>query len=90
MLRGLLIIGLVCFFLRGGVCAQAALGKELESLELLRRCFVDVADFTAEITQEKQLTLLKRTMTARGTVRFKKPDLFFMEIYPPYASRLLL
>ena len=90
MLRGLFIIALVCFFLhQGGVCAQAA-GKELESLELLRRCFVDVADFTAEITQEKQLTLLKRTMTARGTVRFKKPDLFFMEIYPPYASRLLL
>jgi outer membrane lipoprotein carrier protein len=89
-LRGLFIIGLVCFFLQGGVCAQAAPGKELESLELLRHCFVDVADFTAEITQEKQLALLKRTMISRGMVRFKKPDLFFMEIYPPYASRLLL
>ena len=33
---------------------------------------------------------MKHTLVSRGMVRFKKPDLFFMELYPPHASRLLL
>ncbi|HOI14847.1 MAG TPA: outer membrane lipoprotein carrier protein LolA [Geobacteraceae bacterium] len=62
----------------------------VEGLEFLRRAFVGVNDFTAEITQEKQLSLMKKKMTASGTVRFKKPDTFYMELYSPYASRILL
>lgn len=62
----------------------------LEGLEALRNSFADVSDFTAEITQEKRLSVMKRTMTMKGTVRFRKPDLFFMEILHPYSSRLLL
>jgi outer membrane lipoprotein carrier protein len=62
----------------------------LEALELLRKGFGNTADFTAEITQEKQIALLKRTMISRGEVRFRRPDAFYMEVYPPYASRLLL
>jgi outer membrane lipoprotein carrier protein len=62
----------------------------VEGLEFLRRTFVGVNDFTAEITQEKQLSLMKKKMTASGTVRFKKPDTFYMELYSPYASRILL
>lgn len=62
----------------------------LLGLEALRKGFADTTDFTAEITQEKQLSIMKRTMTTTGVVRFKKPDVFFMEIKPPYASRLLL
>jgi outer membrane lipoprotein carrier protein len=62
----------------------------LEALELLRKGFGNTADFTAEITQEKQIALLKRTMTSRGEVRFRRPDSFYMEVYSPYASRLFL
>jgi len=62
----------------------------LLGLEALRKGFVDTTDFTAEITQEKQFSIMKRTMTTTGVVRFKKPDIFFMEIKPPYSSRLLL
>lgn len=62
----------------------------LLGLEALRKGFADTTDFTAEITQEKQLSILKRTMTTTGIVRFKTPDTFFMEIKPPYSSRLLL
>jgi len=61
-----------------------------EALETLRRGFADTADFTAEITQEKQLALMKRKMVSKGVIRFKKPDTFFMELYPPHPSRLLL
>ncbi len=62
----------------------------LQGLEALRKGFADTTDFSAEITQEKQLSIMKRTMTTTGAVRFKKPDIFFMEIKPPYSSRLLL
>jgi outer membrane lipoprotein carrier protein len=33
---------------------------------------------------------MKRTMISRGVVRFKKPDMFSMELFPPRASRLRL
>ena len=70
--------------------ARAAGITPLEALELLRKGFGNTADFSAEITQEKQIALLKRTMTSRGEVRFRRPDTFYMEVYSPYASRLLL
>ncbi|MHC1696997.1 MAG: outer membrane lipoprotein carrier protein LolA [Geobacteraceae bacterium] len=57
---------------------------------MLRKAFVGINDFTAEITQEKQLSLMQRKMVANGEVRFKKPDTFYMELYAPYASRVLL
>lgn len=33
---------------------------------------------------------MKRKMVSNGVIRFKKPDIFFMELYPPHASKLLL
>ena len=62
----------------------------LEGLEALRKAFSGITDFSAEIHQEKRLTLMKRTLTMSGAVRFRKPDLFYMEIGPPYTSRMLL
>jgi outer membrane lipoprotein carrier protein len=70
--------------------AGASSFPALEGLEMLRKAFVGVNDFTAEITQEKQLSLMKRKMVASGEVRFKKPDSFYLELYSPYASRVLL
>ncbi len=62
----------------------------LEGLNALRRAFSGINDFTAEITQEKQLKLMKRSIQMNGTVRFRKPDLFWMKIAKPYSSTLLL
>lgn len=70
--------------------AGAARLSPVEGLELMRRGFAGMRDFTAEITQEKQIALMKRKIAASGIIRFKRPDAFYMEIYPPYASRLLL
>lgn len=70
--------------------AQAAPSGALEGLEVLRRGFAELSDFTADITQEKQLALMKQKMVSHGLVRFRKPGLFYMELYPPYASRLLI
>lgn len=81
------MVMLLCFFVSPG---QARPLAPLEGLEALRKAFSGITDFTAEITQEKRLSLLKRTMTMNGTIRFRKPDLFYLEISAPYASRMLL
>jgi outer membrane lipoprotein carrier protein len=70
--------------------AHAAEISPLEGLEMARKGFAGMTDFTAEITQEKQIALLKKTMRSSGQVRFRRPDTFYMEVYSPYASRLLL
>jgi outer membrane lipoprotein carrier protein len=62
----------------------------LQGMEVLRRSFSGITDFTAEITQEKQIALMKKKIVVNGIVRFRKPDTFYLELYPPYASRLLL
>ncbi len=69
---------------------HAGQNQALEGLEILRRGFAGVGDFTAEIVQQKELSLMRQKLVSRGVVRFKKPGLFYMELYPPYASRLLL
>ena len=70
--------------------AQARSISPLDGLEALRKGFSGINDFTAEITQEKRLKLMKRSMVMTGTVRFRKPDQFYMEINPPYAARMSL
>jgi len=62
----------------------------VEGLEALRRGFAGISDFTADITQEKRISLMKRTMVMSGSIRFKKPDHFLMEINPPFSGRMLL
>jgi outer membrane lipoprotein carrier protein len=86
-----IILALISLLLLAGLpSAWAKPINPVDGLELLRKSFAGLTDFTAEITQEKQLVMMKRKLVSTGTVRFKKPDLFFMELNPPHASRLLL
>jgi outer membrane lipoprotein carrier protein len=73
-----------------GTTAWAGPVPPLEALEQLRKGFAAMDDFTAEIAQEKQLAILQKKLLSTGTVRFKKPDLFFMELNPPHGSKLVL
>jgi outer membrane lipoprotein carrier protein len=86
------IIRLICvsLLLLSAATGHARPVPPLEGLEALRKGFLDMNDFTADISQEKRLSLMKRSMLMTGTVRFRKPDLFYMEINPPFASRMLL
>ena len=81
---------LLLLLLNLAATAQAAADPAVEALETLRRGFAGISDFTADITQEKHLALMKQKMVSRGVVRFRKPDTFFMELYPPHGSRMLL
>ncbi|MDD2540153.1 MAG: outer membrane lipoprotein carrier protein LolA, partial [Desulfuromonadaceae bacterium] len=80
---------LVVLVLTASPCVARTISP-VEGLEALRLGFAGIADFTADITQEKRLSLMKRTMVMSGSLRFKKPDLFFMEINPPFSGRMLL
>lgn len=62
----------------------------LEGLEKLRQSFAGIHDFTADITQEKQLSIMKKKLIMQGVIRFRKPDRFFMELAPPYSGKVLL
>jgi outer membrane lipoprotein carrier protein len=79
-----------CFVVISATSASAAALSPVEGLEAFRRAFAGIRDFSADIAQEKQLTLMKKKLTANGTVRFRKPDSFFMELHSPSASRVLL
>ena len=85
-----LMMATVCLASALAGSAQARSISPLDGLEALRKGFSGINDFTAEITQEKRLKLMKRSMVMTGTVRFRKPDMFFMEIDPPYSARMLL
>jgi outer membrane lipoprotein carrier protein len=85
-----LLLALWATFIFSLSSAQAKSITPVQGLEMLRRSFSGITDFTADITQDKQISLMKKTMKASGVVRFRKPDTFYMELYSPYASRILL
>jgi len=70
--------------------AEARSLTPVEGLEALRRSFSNLQDFTADLTQEKQLSIMKKKLVMQGQIRFKKPDRFYMELVPPYSSKVLL
>lgn len=70
--------------------AEARSLTPVEGLEALRRSFGTMQDFTADLTQEKQLSIMKKKLVMQGQIRFKKPDRFYMELVPPYSSKVLL
>lgn len=85
------LLVVLAMFVSGAIpSAEARPIPPLEGLEALRKGFSGMSDFTAEITQEKRLSLMKRSMNMTGTVRFRKPDQFYMAINPPYTSRMVL
>ena len=86
----LLIILLQILTLAVALPAQARSLTPLEGLETLRRSFSGIQDFTADLTQEKQLSIMKKKLVMQGTIRFKKPDRFLMELAPPYSGKVLL
>jgi outer membrane lipoprotein carrier protein len=77
-------------FLVSGSPLHARQLTPVEGLEALRSVFAGMNGFSADITQEKQVRLLKKKIASSGIIRFRKPGSFYMELYSPYASRVLL
>lgn len=88
--RTFALLGTLLLFLADAFPCQARQVSAVKGLEALRKAFTGITDFTADISQEKRLSLMKRALTMNGTVRFRKPDLFYLELNAPYASRMVL
>lgn len=89
-MKWLLQLSLVVLFVMVSLPVQARSLTSLEGLEALRRSFAGLQDFTAELTQEKQLSIMKKKLVMQGVIRFKKPDRFMMVLDPPYSGVVLL
>ncbi len=86
----LFTILLILFLAAFAVPATARTLTPVEGLEALRLSFAGMNDFTADLVQVKHLSIMKKKLVMQGRIRFRKPDLFFMELVPPYTARVLL
>ena len=89
-MKSLLSLLFALLMLTAALKAEARNLTPVEGLEALRRSFGTMQDFTADLTQEKQLSIMKKKLVMQGQIRFKKPDRFYMELVPPYSSKVLL
>jgi len=89
-MKSFLSLLFVLLMLTAALQAEARSLTPVEGLEALRRSFGTMQDFTADLTQEKQLSIMKKKLVMQGQIRFKKPDRFYMELVPPYSSKVLL
>ena len=46
-------------------------------------------DFSADLLQEKKVSLLKEKVVSRGKIRFKKPDKIYIEFFHPETSQMV-
>ncbi len=60
-----------------------------EVVRRIREVREKMNDFTADLVQEKRISLFKEKVISRGRVRFKKPDKFFIEFFPPESSQMV-
>ncbi|MCX8117384.1 MAG: outer membrane lipoprotein carrier protein LolA [Desulfobacterota bacterium] len=59
-----------------------------EVIQRIREAREKTRDFTADLLQEKKLSLLKEKVVSRGRIRFKAPDRIFIEFFHPEAIQM--
>jgi outer membrane lipoprotein carrier protein len=60
-----------------------------EVVKRLREIQERTKDFSADLYQEKKLSLLKEKIVSRGKIRFKKPNKVFIEFFHPESSQMV-
>jgi len=72
---------------------QAAGQGELDKdfvLRQLARVQGEVADFTADLIQEKRVSLLREKVISRGVIQFKRPNKVLIELFDPDPSLMVV
>lgn len=59
-----------------------------EVVQHLREVREQTKDFSADLLQEKKISLLKEKVVSKGRIRFKRPDHFFIEFFHPESSQM--
>ena len=63
--------------------------SEEEVVNRLREVQEKTKDFSADLYQEKKLSLLKEKIISRGRIRFKKPNRVYIEFFHPESSQMV-
>jgi len=69
--------------------AQGKLDKDLV-LRQLARTQREVEDFTADLIQEKRISLLRKSVVSRGIIQFKRPNRVLIELFSPDPSLMVV
>jgi len=72
---------------------QAAGQGELDKdfvLRQLARVQGEVEDFTADLIQEKRVSLLREKVISRGVIQFKRPNKVLIELFDPDPSLMVV
>ncbi len=58
-------------------------------IQHLREARMRTEDFSADLLQEKRISLLKEKVVSRGKIRYKKPHYFLIEFFHPEPSQMV-
>jgi outer membrane lipoprotein carrier protein len=88
MKKAILLI-LIFFLFLPFVSVRAQTLTVEEVVKRIRESREKTVDFSADLLQEKKISLLKDRVISRGKIRFKKPDRIFIEFFHPETSQMV-
>ena len=88
MTKFILLI-LVFFFFLPFTSIEAQTLTVDEVVQRIRESREKTKDFSADLLQEKKISLLKEKVISKGRIRFKKPDKISIEFFHPETSQMV-
>ena len=76
------------FFLSLSVLEAHSLRVD-EVVQRIREAHEKTKDFSADLLQEKKISLLKEKVLSKGRIRFKKPDRISIEFFSPDSTQMV-
>lgn len=88
MAKFILFIFVFSFFLPFASIEAQTLTVD-EVVQRIRESREKTKDFSADLLQEKKISLLKEKVISKGRIRFKKPDKISIEFFHPETSQMV-
>lgn len=88
MTKFILLIFVFSFFLLFASIEAQTLTVD-EVVQRIRESREKTKDFSADLLQEKKISLLKEKVISKGRIRFKKPDKISIEFFHPETSQMV-
>ena len=88
MTKFILLIFVFYFFLPFASIEAQTLTVD-EVVQRIRESREKTKDFSADLLQEKKISLLKEKVISKGRIRFKKPDKISIEFFHPETSQMV-
>ena len=88
MTKFILFIFVFSFFLPFASIEAQTLTVD-EVVQQIRESREKTKDFSADLLQEKKISLLKEKVISKGKIRFKKPDKISIEFFHPETSQMV-